>query len=144
MAGKNQFLLVDAAVLPDVFPRVVRAKQLLAQGKAKSLSEAAELVGISRSSFYKYKDSVFTYETAMVREIATLSLELEDRAGVLSAVLAVLSGSGANILTINQNIPVDSVAPVSISVRTGGRDPDEIVARLQGVDGVVNIRLLSN
>lgn len=145
MEDRN-YLLVDASVLPEVFLRVVEAKQLLALGKAKNLSEAAELTGISRSTFYKYKDNVFTYEAAMARDIATVSIELEHRAGILSAVLAALSECGANILTINQNIPVDGVAPVSISMRTddGSEHPEGIVMRLRALSGVVNVRLLSN
>lgn len=144
--GSLKFFLVDAAVVPEVFTRVVQAKQLLAKGKAKSLSEAAEMVGISRSTLYKYKDSVFSYEGDMVRRIATIYAELEDRAGVLSSMLSVLSESGANILTINQNIPVDGVAPVSISMRTDSLDvgPDVLTQRLGTLDGIVNIRLLSN
>lgn len=145
ISESSKFFLVESSVLPDVFQKVVLAKKLLAQGKVKNHSEAAERVAISRSTFYKYKDCVFTYESAMARQIATLSLELEDRAGVLASVLALLSGSGGNILTINQNIPVDSVAPVSISMRTDGLKPDldAVVGRLSELDGVVNTRLLS-
>lgn len=146
MAEQNRYLLVDAAVLPDVFLRVVKAKQLLALGKAKSFSEAAELVDISRSSFYKYKDSVFPYEAVVSNQIANLSLELEDRAGVLSSVLSAVSGRGANILTINQNIPVDGVAPVSISMRIDRLKGavEALIQELQELDGVVNLRLLTN
>lgn len=146
MLEGRQYLLVNTAVLPEVFVRVIEAKQLLAQGAAKSLSEAAEMVGISRSSFYKYKDNVFAHQSAMAPQIATLSVELMDRAGVLSALLAALSAASANILTINQNIPVDGVAPVSISMRTDRMvcTPEEVVAQLQQLEGVVNVRLLSS
>lgn len=146
MTNSTRFLLVDASVVPDVFLRVVEAKQLLARGKAKSFSEAAEMVGISRSTFYKYKDTVFTYDGAMTKQIATISAELEDRAGVLSALLAALSEKGANILTINQNIPVDGVAPVSISMRVDHLQvsSDTLIQSLSTLDGIVNIRLLSN
>lgn len=145
VSDKTKYLLVDASVLPEVFLLVVEAKQLLARGKAKSLSEAAELVGISRSTFYKYKDAVFTYDSELSRRVATIYAELEDRAGVLSSLLAALCECGANILTINQNIPVDGVAPVSISVRNEGPDdPEALRARLGSLDGVVTVRLLSN
>lgn len=141
-----KFLLVDIGVLPEVFLRVVEAKQLLAKGKAKNLSEATKLVDISRSTFYKYKDCVFTYEADMAGQIATIYVELEDRAGVLSALLAALCACGANILTINQNIPVDGVAPVSISMRTDNLQygADALTDKLKTLDGVVSIRLLSN
>lgn len=143
---KPAYLLVDASVLPDIFLRVVEAKKLLACGKAKSFSDAAEQMGISRSTLYKYKDSVFSYEAAMTRQITTIFAELEDRQGVLSSLLAALSNSGANILTINQNIPVDGVAPVAISIRTHHM-PDTPAAMMENLcklDGIVHIRLLSN
>lgn len=146
MTNLTRFLLVDASVVPDVFVRVIEAKQLLARGRAKNFSEAAEQVGISRSTFYKYKDSVFTYDGAMAKQIATISAELEDRAGVLSSLLAALSEKGANILTINQNIPVDGVAPVSISMRTDHLElsQETLIDDLRTLDGIVNIRLISN
>ena len=146
MPGDSQYLLVDAKVLPEAFMKVVRAKQLLAQGKVKSLSEATKAVKISRSAFYKYKDCVFTYQNTNAKQIATLSAELVDEPGVLSDMLAALFKNGANILTINQNIPVDSVAPVSISMRIEAlRVSTETLAEdLRKLDGVVNLRMLAN
>lgn len=140
------YLLVDSKVLPEAFRKVVRAKQLLAQGKASSLSEATKAAGISRSAFYKYKDSVFTYQNTSARQIATLIAELVDEPGVLSQLLAELSRCGANILTINQNIPVDSVAPISISMRTDALnvDTDVLTRELSSLSGVVSLRILSN
>jgi len=142
----GRYLLVDSKVLPEVFLKVVQAKQLLAQGKAKSLSEATKAVGISRSAFYKYKDNVFTYQNTSARQMATLTAELADQPGMLSELLAILSKCGANILTINQNIPVDSVAPISISMRTDALtvDIETLAQKLQALDGVVNLRILSN
>ena len=144
--GDGQYLLVDSRVLPGAFNKVVRAKQLLAQGKVKSLTEATKAVGLSRSAFYKYKDCVFTYQNTSARQISTLTAELVDEPGVLSEVLALLFKSGANILTVNQNIPVDSVAPVSISMRTEAlrMDSQSLATELRKLDGVVSLRLLSN
>ena len=143
---EGRYLLVDSSVLPGAFVKVVRAKQLLAQGKAKSLTEATKAVGLSRSAFYKYKDCVFTYQNTSARQISTLSAELVDQPGALSEVLAVLFKYGANILTINQNIPVDNVAPISISMRTEGlrADIQTVAAELRKLDCVVNLRILSN
>ena len=93
------FLLVDAKVLPDVFLKVVDAKMLLAQGKAKSSSQAAQMAGISRSAFYKYKDAIYLYDERMSENITTLYLTLEDRPGVLSLLLSELYRAGANIIT---------------------------------------------
>lgn len=144
--GDAQYLLVDSKVLPQAFIKVVQAKQLVAQGKVKNLSEAAKAVGISRSAFYKYRDCVFTPQNTSARQIATLSAELVDEPGVLSELLATLFRSGANILTINQNIPVDKVAPVSISMRTDSLTLTiaDLTAELSALYGVVSLRILSN
>ena len=83
-----KFLLVDAQVLPDVFLKVVQAKMLLAQGKAKSSSQAAQMAGISRSAFYKYKDAIYLYDERMNENLVTFYLTLEDRPGVLSSLLS--------------------------------------------------------
>ena len=144
--GDARYLLVDSRVLPESFLKVVQAKQLLARGKAKNLSDAARAVGLSRSAFYKYKDCVFTYQNTSAQQIATLSAELVDEPGVLSELLSALFKSGANILTINQNIPVDSVAPVSVSMRTDSLrvSTNDLAEKLRGLEGVVSLRILSN
>ncbi len=146
MSKSDKLLLVDANALPEVFLKVVYAKRLLAQGKAKNLSEATKLADISRSAFYKYKDSVFEYENTASDKIATIYAELLDEPGVLSSLLAGISDMGANILTINQNIPVDSVAPVSISMRTNGlkQDIDHLLTHISTIHGIVTVRKISN
>ena len=142
---RTKMLLVAEDVLPTVFGRVVEAKRLLAVGRAKNLSEAAKLAGISRSALYKYKDHVFLYNENIDQSVVTISVYLEDRPGVLSALLDRFSRQGANILTVNQNIPADGVAPVSISARlesSGGTE--ELLERLGDVDGVVEVKLVSS
>lgn len=139
--GMNRLLLVDAAVLPEVFARVVEAKQYLLSGAAASASSAARLAGISRSAFYKYKDAVFAYQDRRTGEILTLHLVLQDRPGVLSRVLSAFADAGANILTVNQNIPADGYASVSVSARTDGLGMplEGFVRRLTSLDGVQRI-----
>ncbi len=139
-------IIVDADLLPEVFIKVVEAKKLLSQGKAKNSSEAARLAGISRSAYYKYKDGVSVYNEAQERKLVTYYLTLIDVPGVLSDVLATLSKHGANVLTINQNIPVDGAAPVTISFATGGLRTDEHSLResLRAIDGVINCRSLTS
>jgi len=146
MEEKPKFLLVDSRVLPDVFYKVVYAKRLLAKGKARSSSEAAKMADISRSAFYKYKDCVFPYESKMGDSIATFSATLEDEPGVLASLIAELYRVGANILTVNQNIPVDGVAPVTISCRTMGvvMGDDELLAVLRSIPGIVEVRKLNS
>jgi len=143
---KPKFLLVDSRVLPEVFYKVVCAKRMLAKGKAKSSSEAAKLAGVSRSAFYKYKDCVFPYESKMGDSIATFSATLEDEPGVLSNLLAELYRAGANILTVNQSIPVDGVALVTVSARTIGvvMEDDQLLRMLEAVAGVVEIRKINS
>ena len=145
MSEKPNFLLVSAQVLPEVFLKVVEAKMLLAQGKAKSSSQAAKLAGISRSAFYKYKDSVYLYDERMSESLVTFSLTLEDRPGVLSSTLTELYKAGANIITVNQNIPAGGVASVSISARTDrlAMPVDGFVRTLGALPGVERITRLT-
>ena len=139
-------IIVDADLLPEVLLKVIEAKKLLSQGKAKNSSEAARLAGISRSAYYKYKDGVAVYNEEQERRLVTYYLTLMDVPGVLSIVLAVLSMHGANVLTINQNIPVDGAAPVTISFATRGLRTDEHSLReaLRAIEGVVNCRSLTS
>lgn len=146
MAGAMpQYYLVKESVLPEVFLKVVQAKRLVARGQAASYSEAARMVGISRSAFYKYKDAVHLYEEDASRRVATLYVELVDEAGVLSSLLTALGRHRANIITINQNIPVDGVAPVSVSMHldSASLPVEELLHELQNLYGVVTLKLLS-
>ncbi|HBT65344.1 MAG TPA: ACT domain-containing protein [Ruminococcaceae bacterium] len=110
-------MLIDAAVLPEIFVRVLDAKEMLASGKAATAAQAARSAGISRSAFYKYKDAVFPYDTQEAGKIMTVHAELSDQPGILSGVLSAFAAAGANILTVNQNIPTEGKALVSISAR---------------------------
>lgn len=140
----SRLLLVDSSVLPDVFLKVVDAKRLLAVGKAKSLSEAAKVAGISRSALYKYKDCVFVHNEELDDKVITISTNLEDRPGVLSSLINLLSEQQANILTVNQNIPVDGVAPVTISARLPlSLDREVLRGELVRLSGVVDLKILT-
>ena len=145
MKEHSKYLLVDSQILPEVYLKVILAKKLLAQGKAKSASDAAKAAGISRSAFYKYKDFVHEYNTRLSDSIMTLSVSLMDEPGVLASVLSEVSGSGGNILTVHQNIPMDSVAPVSISMRTNQLNcsEEEMLVRLRKLPGVLDAKFVS-
>lgn len=140
-----RFLLVDAAALPEVFARVVDAKRLLATGRAASSAEAARLAGISRSAFYKYKDAVFPYDEEKAGRILTVHAVLRDQPGILSSVLAAFAEAGANILTVNQNIPAGGTASVSISARTDRLQlpVDGFIHALSALEGVERIVRIS-
>ena len=142
--GQSKLLLVDTTVLPEIYQKVVEAKRLLAVGKVKNLSEAAKAAGISRSALYKYKDYVFTHNTNLDENVVTLNAILEDRPGILSAFIDRFSRAGANILTVNQNIPADGVAPVSVSARLeGGMAAEDLVRQLELLEGTVEVRIIS-
>ena len=136
------YLLVDASSLPDVYGKVLQVKQLLANREASSTSEAVRMVGISRSVFYKYKDAVFPYNKKQSSQILTIQAVLLDRPGVLMALMAVFYDVGANILTINQNIPVDGRALISVSARTESMElpVENLLEKVRNVEGVLSIQ----
>ncbi len=138
-------IIVNSDLLPEVLLKVIEAKRLLSQGIAKNSSEAARLAGISRSAFYKYKDGVSVFSDDDRGNIVNYYLTLMDKPGVLSEVLSTLSKYRANVLTINQNIPIDGAAPVTISFNTGELNTDEHSLReaLRTINGVVNCRSLN-
>ena len=141
MSQETKYLLVDTKVLPDVFLKVVEAKKLLAQGKAGSYTQAALMAGISRSVYYKYKNAVFPYTKKETGSIMTVQVVLNDKPGVLVNLLTVFYKANANILTINQNIPVKGKAFVSVSARSENMsiEIDELLKRLFEVQGVIKI-----
>ena len=136
----NFKLIVDSSVAPDVFLKVLKVKQSLADGAENSTACACKKVGLSRSAFYKYKDHVSTYEDT-TGKIFTLHAVLVDKAGVLTSFLKVLHESGANVLTVNQNIPSGRRAPVSVSFRVKRQDfsMSELITTLKSTDGVKRV-----
>lgn len=145
MEQRTQLIVVDASVLPEVISKVLEVKKLLAGREEKSSAAACKRVGISRSAYYKYKNCVYSYEDKITQRIINLQAVLRDEAGVLSNVLAALYDVDANILTVNQNIPIDGVASVTFSVRLNGdvQSPSQLDAVLRKVQGVVDVRILS-
>ena len=137
--------IVEADVLPEIFIEVSRAKELLETGEALTVAEAVSRVGISRSAFYKYKDAIRPFRSMKRDQVITISVIMRDRPGTLSSVLAIFAGIGANILTINQSIPTDGVAIVTISFVP--EDPsvtlDMLKARLEALPEVIRLELLA-
>ncbi len=135
----TDLLIVKSNVLPEVFLKVIEAKRMLAAKRVKSASEAARCCGISRSAFYKYRDAVFSY-SEQAGKIVNISAVLEDRSGVLSTFIAVLGEMKINILTINQGMPSDGVAQVTVSCQDEFNIlTNDVIDRLTKLDGVVNI-----
>lgn len=139
---KDCFLVVNSKVLPSVYKNVLRAKTLLAEGKAPNASQAVKAVGISRSAFYKYKDYVFEYQSDSKNQTIHLNALLNDRAGVFSAMTAMLYRYGVNIITVNQSMPVNGMATVSLTISIGAIkiSLDELLQELRTVDGIISVK----
>ena len=143
--GKDKLYLVSERALPEVLLQVVEAKKLLETKKVMTVGEAAEAVGISRSSFYKYKDEInYFHEDARGKTISFL-LEMEDRQGLLSEVLKEVARYGVNILTIHQSIPVNGLASLSLSLQilNGMTDDTDMVASVEAIDGIRRMKILA-
>ena len=141
----TKYYLVAAEVLPEVIGRVAEANRLLRAGEARTAQEAAKAVGISRSAFYKYRDAVQPFTDLHTEHIITFYALLKDNPGVLSNVLSSFAASGANILTINQSIPTNGCAAVTISADTGAMDKplEKLLADAADLSGVVRFDILA-
>ena len=142
---KTGFYLVQEGILPEAIKKTIRVKAILKRGEVRTINEAVAKMNLSRSAYYKYKDSVFSYDELFSRRIVNLYLLLNDSPGVLSSVLAFLGDAGANILTVNQSIPVDGAASVNISLRLtdeleGGT---ESLSSVADIAGVLEVKILS-
>ena len=118
MEQNAKYYIVEATALPEVFLKVAEAKRLLSTGAAATVNDAAKLTGISRSAFYKYRDSVFPFQNMMAGRIITFQLLLHDEPGILSSILQTFAAHKANILTINQTIPSGGCAAVTVTAET--------------------------
>ena len=136
--SKLNYVLVNADILPQVYRKVLEAKNYLAAGEAQSATQAAKMAGISRSAYYKYKDSVFEYNPENSEEIETLLLTLVDTKGVLSAVVNEIFLVDANVLSINQDVPQNGIAKVSLTMRIAEMSVpvEELIEKLKAVNGV--------
>ena len=117
MEGTNVYYVVKKGALPEVLLKVVEANRLIDTQKAASVQEAVDMVGISRSSYYKYKDDIFPFHDSAQGTTLTLSCQMNDEPGLLSDVLKVVAEFKANILTIHQSIPINGIASLSLSIQ---------------------------
>ena len=136
---KRHFLMVDAAVLPEVFLKVLKAKELLASGEARNISAATRAVDLSRSAFYKYKDCIF--DARSTQQIITVLATLLDETGALQALLGGISAAGGSVVTINQATPENGAAKVEVTVRTDTLrvSIEEMLAQLAQQRAVVEV-----
>lgn len=145
MKDKSKYFVVKQKAVPEVLLKVVEAKRLLESERAITVQEATDKVGISRSSFYKYKDDIFQFHDNAQGTTITLTFQMEDEPGLLSDVLKTVAEFGANILTIHQSIPINGVASLSLSVQvlpTTG-DVSEMLAAMEGQKGVRSVKILA-
>lgn len=145
MAPATKFYLVSAEALPEIFIKVAEAKRMLQSGEVRTAGDAARTVGISRSAFYKYRDAVRPFNDMKTGRIITFYTMLKNNPGVLSNVLSIFAGSGANILTINQSIPTSGVAPVTITAATENMQTtmEAFMAALKAAEGIIRVHLMA-
>ena len=143
MVEKTSFFVLREKAVPEVLLKVVEAKRLLDSGKVESVQDATEAVGISRSSFYKYKDDIFPYHQK--GKTITMVIQLDDEPGLLSIVLKTIADFHANILTIHQSIPVNGIASLSLSIdvfpTTG--NVEDMKNSIESVQGIHYAKILA-
>lgn len=131
--------------MPEIFRKVAQAKRLLETGEEKTVNGAVRALGISRSAYYKYKDAVRPFQDMLHGRIVTFQILLKDEPGVLSGVLSLFSKSGGNILTINQSIPTNGCAAVTISAKISAAEMnlDTLLDAVCALSGVLKCQILA-
>ncbi len=143
MSETTGYFLVKQKAVPEVLLKVVEAKRLLETEKAMSVQDAADRVGISRSSFYKYKDDIFRFHDNSQGTTITLTFNMDDEPGILSDVLKIIADFGANILTIHQSIPINGVAALSLSIQVleTTKDVSKMLECMEQQKGVHHVKI---
>ena len=145
MAETPKYYILEASALPEVVLKVAQAKRLLETGEVSTVNEATKRLDISRSAFYKYRDSVFPFHDLMTGRIITFQLMLHDEPGVLSAILGCFAQWDCNILTINQTIPTNGCALVTVTAETARMTAnlEDLLTKLSHTPGVVRAEVLA-
>ena len=143
-AEKKKYFVVRERAVPEVLLKVVEAKRLLDSGKADTVQEAAEQTGISRSSFYKYKDDIFPFHEEAKGKTITFIIQMDDAPGLLSSVLQSIARFHGNILTIHHSIPINGVATLTLSVDIlpGKGDAEAMVEEIEQSEGIHYLKIL--
>ncbi len=145
MEEAGKYYVLKQKAVPEVLLKVVEAKHLLASGKADTVAQATEKVGISRSSYYKYQDVIFPFHDDSKGKTVTFSIQLDDMPGVLAEVLQTVALFQANILTIHQSIPVNGIAALTLSIEVlpGTGNLSDMVGKLEDLDGIHHVKILA-
>lgn len=141
----KNYLIVDKNVLPEVFLKVIKIKQLMEEGQFDNISDAAKSVGLSRSAYYKYKDHVFEPDNVTLERKALITFTLSHEKGLLSQTLAIFAKFDCSVITINQNVPINQKANVMVSVDISemNQDIELLIQDLQTIKGISRVRLIS-
>ena len=145
VANSNKYYVLKGRAVPEVMLKVIEAKRLVESGKEPSIASAVDRVGLSRSSFYKYKDDIFEFHDTMEGTTINLIAQMDDEPGKLSDVLRVIADRNANILTIHQSLPISGIATISLSIRvlpTTG-DIGDMVEELGRITGVHHVKMVA-
>ena len=145
MGETTKYFVVKQKAIPEVLLKVVEAKRLLESEKVLTIQEAVDAVGISRSSFYKYKDDIFPFHDNSQGTTITLTFQMDDEPGILSDVLKIIAEYRANILTIHQSIPINGIASLTLSIQvlqTTG-DISRMIEQLEGQPCVHHVKILA-
>lgn len=142
----KKFYLVREDVLTEAMKKTLEAKEMIERGKVESVWDAVQRVDLSRSAFYKYRDTVFPFHTIVKERLVTLFFYLEDRSGTLSQLLQIVASSGCNVLTIHQTIPLQGRANVTLSINTTGieMDIEELLEQLRRLEFVEKVEVLGS
>ncbi len=145
MSQEQNYFIVEKTVLPEIFLKVIQVKKILESKQSTSIQEAVAEVGISRSAFYKYRDSVHPFYEHTVGRTVTMGISLTDQAGLLSLILNSIADRGANILTINQMIPINGVAYLTIAIETKDLQGtlSDLVQAIEQLHGVQSLKLIA-
>ena len=145
MSGETTYYVLKEKAVPEVLLKVMEAKRLLESGKVDSVQEATDTVGISRSSFYKYKDDILPFHENERGKIVTLVIQLYDKPGLLSSVLQAINKFKTNILTIHQSVPINGIASLTLSVDMFNAldKVDEMVETIEQVDGIHYVKIIA-
>lgn len=145
MTDKTVYYVLREKAVPEVLLKVVKAKNLLDSGRCNSIQEATGKVGISRSSFYKYKDDIFRFHENNRGKTITMMISLEDAPGLLSAVIRIVAEYQANILTVHQSIPVNNIASITLSVEVLPQtlDLSDMISTIERTSGINYVKILA-
>ncbi len=140
----DKFYLVQEDILPEAIKKTIKVKEILKMGRVKTINEAVEMMELSRSAYYKYKDFVFTFYEIAAGKIVSITISMSNEPGMLSLVLQAIAERKGSILTINQDIPLQGIANASISFETKDMQAplEELIDHIKNIKGIIKIEII--